>query len=193
MTMKHVAFVPAVAGLAGAASAQTGGYFAALPSNPGVPVSAIEVAAFQTVEVELWAQWDGVYAFAASGFQLDAGGDGYFELVEWGKSMDVSLFMGGPSAEISTGQIHFPPTILGSTANPIHLLTVSWTEASGVLRDEPVLTSTSTMLGYTSATSGQSVRLAVTELSGVTITVVPAPSALALLGMGGLAVARRRR
>lgn len=47
------------------------------------------------------------------------------------------------------------------------------------------------MVVYTTATGGQNRPLA--ELNGATINVIPAPGALALLGLGGLVAGRRRR
>lgn len=208
----------AVAGLATAASGQnqppppTAGTFRITSSNVVSPTSP-------STTIEFYAIWTGpLYLFGASNYDLHARnsagvGDGTFSneanilnpLGQLGTSAGTPA---GPNVTgASNGQLHAPPFFFGNQANPLLLATYTWETTDFTVRTVDL--STSGTVGFLTAliadwgsppppngvfagTTFQMLPGEFTPGSG-SIEVIPAPSALALLGLGGLVAARRRR
>lgn len=95
---------------------------------------------------------------------------------------------------ITAGQVHFPPVVMANTANPLATWKATWSTNDFSPRSVSLSTVTTRFDVYISATTPQSVSRLTGLLEGAgEIRIVPAPSALALLGLGGLVAARRRR
>jgi MYXO-CTERM domain-containing protein len=104
------------------------------------------------------------------------------------------VIAGGDITGITAGQIHFPPPVPANPANPIKVFEATWSTANFAIRTVDLATRTTRFDVYISATSPASQSRLTTLMEGAGgIEVVPAPSALALLGLGGLVAGRRRR
>jgi len=191
--MKTAAIL-AVAGVAAAAAAQSINIDVANPTlNPG-----------ESTLVTLTAGYGGT-DFAVAGVGLDfvssVGSDGWSDVALIAPMDGPGTSGGAPSGTgvdgIIAGQIQFPPIgAYADTTNPIAFWSAVYTAPADVADafDVDLSTRTSRFDVYINGTSGTSEsRLGdLTEGAG-TISVVPAPASLALLGLGGLAAARRRR
>ncbi len=194
--MKTVALF-AVAGIAAAASAQSVGIEVAYPAgqdflNPG-----------ESATVTLSAGYGGTdYAFGAilTNFISSVGSEGWSDLAVL-EPLTTGSNPGSPSGTgvdgIIAGQIHFPLAgIFADDTNPIAFWSATYTAPAVVETafDVDLSTRTSRFDVYVDRDrSASESRLAdLAEGAGV-ISVVPAPASLALLGLGGLAAARRRR
>lgn len=190
--MKTAAIL-AVAGVAAAAAAQSINIDVANPTlNPG-----------ESTMVTLSAGYGGTdYAVAGVGtnFISSVGSTGWSDIALIAPMNGPGTSGGAGSATgvdgIIAGQLNFPPAgIYADSSNPIAFWSATYTaSATG---DEGVVdlsTQTSRFDVYVDRMSSLSEsRLADIREGAATITVVPAPASLALLGLGGLAAARRRR
>ena len=156
--------------------------------NPAAPSCRVRVEAFFSPND---------YAVAGVRFNVTAG-DG-----EWANNVVLAPMTTGsnpgvianPSVNgITAGQLNFPPAgIFADPSNPIGCWAADWSTANFAGRLVPVSTTTTRFDVYglrTSPVSGP--RSPVSEGRDL-IVVTPAPSALALLGLGGLIAGRRRR
>ncbi len=189
--MKKSLAILAVAGMATAAGAQ--GY--------EFRVSNVVDMANPSATVELWASFSASdHAFAGAGLTASAGESGWVAgtPLELGNGEGIGtapgVIAGGDVTGIIAGQLHFPPPIQADVSNPIKIWQADWGTSDFTMRDVALSTTTTKFDVYVSPTTAVSEsRLAgLTEGRGV-IQVVPAPASLALLGLGGLAAARRRR
>jgi MYXO-CTERM domain-containing protein len=190
--MKKSIAILSVAGLAAAASAQpSNATFIIEASNdvsPGTPTTTITVSAAWDEQME--------HVFSGANYDLVAS-DGEFT------SADLILMFTGnnpgtPAGSrvngASIGQIHLPPAVPGMQGNPMALASYDWTTTDFTPRTVNLSTENTTQFRVTPLPGGTTIDL----LGGFTagsgsFNVVPAPSALALLGLGGLVAARRRR
>ncbi|MEO1009210.1 MAG: PEP-CTERM sorting domain-containing protein [Planctomycetota bacterium] len=173
------------------ASLDTNGYEIRVSNvvSPGTPSTTVEV----------WADWDSptFFAFAAAEFDLSADTSGMF-------SGPASAFS-DPGQEpgdievdgvenIVVGQLQFPPGgLFADTSDPILVWSATWSTTDFSTRSVPLATITDQYTLYTGSDGSSSdVTMTVIEATGA-IRVIPAPASLALLGLGGLAAARRRR
>ena len=194
--MKIGMTLAAVVGLATAATAQNV-TFTLKPSAGTINVG-------ETVSVELWAQMDApVFAFGAAKIDINNMQNGTNGTIS-NIALSAPLAGGGVAAANGNNdlktftpfQVHFPPLFPANTANPILVASFDWTanSAGKVVYAVDVLDD----LGFTNrvvviaTSSGNTAnRLGVESEGGW--NVIPAPSSLALLGLGGLVAARRRR
>lgn len=182
-----------VAGLAAVAAAQTGSWSVSVSYggggtsvNPTNPVARIRVSA----------EFTGAHAFAAGRFNVvatEAGWTGAQAFPVLGGPNTNGTVAGGAVNDIRAGQVHFPPAIPGNPANPMVVWEMDWTTANFTSRSVGLSVTTLRFAVYPSATSPAS-----RDITGIgggqgSIAVTPAPSALALLGLGGLVAGRRRR
>ncbi len=191
--MKKVFALVAVAGIAAAASAQSVVIDVANPVlNPGESTTVTLSAGFGGTD----------YAFGAilTNFISSVGSEGWSDLAVL-EPLTTGSNPGSPSGTgvdgIIAGQIHFPLAgIFADDTNPIAFWSATYTAPAVVETafDVDLSTRTSRFDVYVDRDrSASESRLAdLAEGAGV-ISVVPAPASLALLGLGGLAAARRRR
>ncbi len=185
--------ITALVGVAGIATAAFGqaGWRVDVSNNitgPGQNSAEITISAF-------FAASD--HAFGAALFNVIADEAGWVagsNEVLLPPPANPGVIAGGSITGITAGQIHFPPVVLANTANPIAAWKATWSTNDFSPRVVNVRTETTRFDVYISATTPQSA----SRLSGLLegageIRIVPAPSALALLGLGGLVAARRRR
>ncbi len=176
-----------VAGLATAAFGQAGWNIAVSNQvTPTTPSATVTVSAFFSAQD---------HAFAAALFALvaaEAGWSGNTVLLP--PPNNPGVINGGSIDGITAGQIHFPPVVNANPANPIAVFEATWSTGDFTPRSVDVNTRTTRFDAYISATSPASQSRLAGLLEGAgAIEVVPAPSALALLGMGALVAGRRRR
>lgn len=183
-----------VAGLASASLGQAGFnihviYAAGHTSvNPNAPTCRVRVEAkFSPND----------YAVAGVRFDVLAGEAGWSNnvvLAPLTTGSNPGVINGAAVTGVTAGQLNFPAAgIFANPANPIGAWEANWTTANFTSRVVPVNTRTARFDVYAdrnSPTSGS--RMPVME-GGNGIVVTPAPSALALLGLGGLVAGRRRR
>lgn len=196
--MKNVIVGLVAAGLAGAACGQAGwviavnygnGYGAGGTVNPGNPSAKVRISAkFSPND----------YAVAGVNVNVSAG-DG-----SWSNNVNIApmttgsnpgTIVGSNVNGIIGGQLNFPAAgIFANPANPIHTWEATWSTGDFTLRTVALSTRTVRFDVYADRNSPSSG----SRMSGLMegsggIDVVPAPSALALLGLGGLVAGRRRR
>ena len=195
----------AVAGLATAVAAQpadpTNARFEFVVSNvvsPGTSVTSVEV----------WARWDDPlleWVFAAGSYDMTAG-DGLWSNAVNGHptapGSTTGVIAGNVVTAVALGQLHIPSlggTFIGSQDNPFLLATYDWSTTD--------FTTRTVSLDITAVTNFIVSEWGPPPLGGTNfqmfpqfysanpggIQVIPAPSALALLGLGGLVAIRRRR
>ncbi len=135
------------------------------------------------------------YAFAAALFSLQADEAGWSNnTVLLPPPGNPGTIVGGSINGITLGQIHFPPVVIANPENPIDLFRATWTTSDFTVRPVDVRTVTTRYDVYIDVNSpvSQSRLAGLMEASGE-IRIVPAPSALALLGLGAFVAGRRRR
>ncbi|PCI10802.1 hypothetical protein COB72_02505 [bacterium] len=204
--MKNTVTLIAFAGIASIATAQSGS-FSIVPSALTVDSSG----GASTITLAVYGDADFGTAISGGGFSLTAnGGAGIVSgmtaaVAPWGALgfMDLGDAGDGNYNGMIFGQLIFPPFIPAAAdsmlANGAVLLgnftvtiaadsagVIDWSTAGGVGDFDMEIFTDDGAAG------------AFTQLSGVSagsasVTVVPAPSALALLGLGGIAAGRRRR
>jgi len=190
---KFAAFAGAVVGVAAMASAavQPNTYEIRVsnPVSPGTPSATVEV----------WADWDAdlFYAFAAGNWNLRGDMSGDFSgpmSVFTDPGQENGTPMDGDVMDITTGQLQFPPGgLMADTSDPILIWTGTWSTTDFTARTVDLATETLRYSLYLDDT-GLSSDVTPTVIEGAgEIIVIPAPASLALLGLGGLAAARRRR
>ena len=192
--MKKAFALVAVAGVAAAASAQ----------SVDIAVSETTIGPGESTVVTLSAGYGaGDYAVAGieTNFISSVGSDGWSDVALIAPMDGPGTSAGAPSGTgvdgILAGQLNFPPAgIYADDSNPIAFWTATYTAPADVPDAFTVDLSTDTArfdVYVARDSSASESRLgSLTEGSGA-ITVVPAPASLALLGLGGLAAARRRR
>ena len=199
----------AVAGLATAVSGQvlppppSGATFLMTSSN------IVDQVTPQTT-ISFWAVWTGPnWLFGGANYDMHAT-DGTFSnevnvLNPMGQlGTTAGTPMGSNVVGAENAQFHAPPFFFGNPDNPILLATYTWSTTNFTARFVDLTTSNSTgfivaltenFAGPPIVPAGSTFQLfpqSFTAGSGV-IEVTPAPSALALLGLGGLVAVRRRR
>ena len=192
--MKKAFALVAVAGVAAAASAQSLNINVANPTlGPG-----------ESTAVTLSAGYGGTdYAVAgvATRFISSVGSTGWSDLALIAPMNGPGTSAGAASGTgvdgIIAGQLNFPPAmIFADPTNPIAFWSATYTAPADVADAFTVdlSTSTSRFDVYVARDSSRSEsRLSSLNEGAGAINVVPAPASLALLGLGGLAAARRRR
>ncbi len=203
--MKSTLTLVAVAGLASAAAAQTGS-LSIVPS--AMTVDSTTTTSF-TLSVYADADFGtavagggyslsatggagivtdmtvGVPDWAALGFQDDAhAGDGNYNGVIFGQLIFPPFIPAAPDSLLDSGPVlisTFTVTIAANSAG-----VVDWSTGGGV---GPFVIEIFTDDGG----SGSFTQLIDLDFGGAQVNVVPAPSAMALLGLGGLVAGRRRR
>jgi len=195
--MKKSIAILGVAGLAASAAAQSNGTYVIMSSNdvsPGTPETTISV----------YAAWDqgapGDFVLGAVNYDLVAA-EGEFTGTNLVLGANPPNNAGTPAGSrvngAAIGQVHLPTLGLpGNPDNPILLAEYTWTTTNFSNRTVDLSTESTSNFSIVPGPGGVSMNLVTSgdfsPGSGV-INVVPAPSALALLGLGGLVAARRRR
>jgi MYXO-CTERM domain-containing protein len=190
--MKKTVALLGVAGLAAVASAQpSNARFIITSSNDVDPMNP-------TTTIQVLAAWDETMEHVFSGTNYDlVASDGEFT------SASLDLMFTGNNAGTpagnrvngaSIGQIHLPPAVPGQQGNPIALASYEWTTTDFTPRTVDLSTENTTQFRVTPLPGGLTISLINSFTAGSgSFNVTPAPSALALLGLGGLVAARRRR
>lgn len=187
-----IAAILGVAGLAAVASAQL--------VTITVSSSDNEVAIGETATVTVTASFTGAAGFAGYWFDLvdsgtGAGGasDGAF-LNNLGALAPPPTVSGGGYDNLQSA--NFPIALGGNASNPIAIFTYTFTGTAAGVVDLTTATNpgSAAPAAQVYLTSGSfAATPATTEVVGTSITVTPTPASAALLGLGGLAAARRRR
>jgi uncharacterized protein (TIGR03382 family) len=185
----------------------------AFGSNTSTPAGAVNDEAGQYGRIRPWAQIANTSAQALTGHTLNTGAPGSFlriaqaQVTGWiGAAGNTS---GGSGVNIkqlnNIGRTASDPAFNGSITN-VHVFRFAVSVSSTNLGNTLVVDAPLGGFGNYNSTTQQrevywygdmneasgSVREVATVASGA-ITFIPAPGAMALLGLGGLAVARRRR
>ncbi len=192
--MKKAFALVAVAGVAAAASAQ----------SVDIAVSETTIGPGESTVVTLSAGYGaGDYAVAGieTNFISSVGSDGWSDVALIAPMDGPGTSAGAPSGTgvdgILAGQLNFPPAgIYADDSNPIAFWTATYTAPADVPDAFTVDLSTETSRFDVYVDRGSSAsesRLSSLREGAGAINVVPAPASLALLGLGGLAAARRRR
>lgn len=108
-----------------------------------------------------------------------------------GPGTNPGRIMGGDVVGIIAGQIHFPPQIIADPANPQPVWSAKFTITDFTAREISFLTTTEDFRIYPHRGSAFSLRRTPFEVSASIIP--PAPGSLAVMGLAGLVLARRRR
>lgn len=202
--MKNTIALIALAGIASAASAQVGS-FSIVPSAATVDSTGAAV----TITLAVYGDADFGTAISGGGFGLSAnGGAGLVssmsaEGTAWGAlgHMDLGDGSDGNYNGLIFGQFIFPPalpahadSLLGSGPVLIGTMTVNIAaDTSGVIEWSTVDSVGDFALEIFDGADGSYTQLMTASVGTASVTVTPAPSALALLGLGGIAAGRRRR
>ena len=151
------------------------------PANPRATISVL--AGFPATE----------YAFAGALFQLRATEPGWSDpRVLLPPPRNPGVINGANITGITAGQIHFPPVVIGDPTNPLPVFEAEWHTNDFTPRWVDVNTFTTRYDVYPSALNSTAEwRFHLLIEGHARIRIVPAPSALALLGLA--AVTRRRR
>ena len=194
MTQLKIAGIAGAAlGLASMASASvTPNTYEIRVSNPVSPSNP-------STTVEVYADWDSdlFYAFAAAEWSLrgDMTGDFSGPASAFGDpGQENGTPMDGDVLDIVTGQLQFPPGgLMADTSDPVLIWSATWSTTDFTARTVDLATETDRYSLYVDET-GLSEDVTTTVLEGAgQIEVIPAPASLALVGLGGLVAARRRR
>ena len=194
---KGIVTLIGVVGLASVASAQSGATFLMTSTNAN---GGVVNQANPSTTIEVWASWTGAeHLMGGSNFDLTAG-DGTFS----GETLVLGTVALGSNPGVAAGsvvtgavigQLHIPGIVPGLEDNPILLSSYTWTTADFTGRVVGLDTSGTVNFLVAAIATGATTNLFPAEFrdgSG-SIKVTPAPSALALLGLGGLVAVRRRR
>ncbi len=186
--MKKAFALVAVAGVAAAASAQ----------SITMSIADATLAVGESTTVTLSAGYGGTdYAIAGVATSVIGGGDNWSDLALIAPMAGPGTSAGATSGNgvdgIIAGQLNFPPAMIYADAtNPIAFWSATYTASAEGVFDLSTDTSKFDVYVARDRSTSES-RLADLQEGAGTITVVPAPASLALLGLGGLAAARRRR
>lgn len=207
--MKIAAFV-ALAGIAAIASAQS--------LSVSSDMASYDANAGDTVTVEIYGSWsDFASAQYASGFELSATTASGFAtaasatLASWATTAPATQTNGSDFTQLAGGQFAAPaigiPPNGATTSSPVLLATLS-IDVSAAWDGSAITYTIGRTIGLDPTNNGFSVADAATgfvisgdgavsgqvvPVSYGTFTIVPTPASAALLGLGGLAAARRRR
>lgn len=182
--MKKVLALFAVAGVATAASAQSLSMPAGLSVDSGTPSVTFNVSlSFDAASYFAFAGYDGASNASAGTIAVS------------GPAASDPLFFVANGNNVISGQLHFPPGVNANPANPFDIFEATFTAndfTSSYTVD--ITTATNQLSLYNSASGPQATAVQATELAGtIQVIGVPAPSSLALVGLGGLVATRRRR
>ncbi|MCH8269733.1 MAG: PEP-CTERM sorting domain-containing protein [Planctomycetes bacterium] len=187
------------AGMVGDARAQTNATYLitfdgqVTPQNP-------------TMTVGIWATWEDPareWIFGAGNFDLTAGDGQFSNLYSPLVTGYVGSIAGNQIIGGTTGQLHIPVLgFIGSRDNPILIMLADWTTTDFTPRSVVFGSSNTTNFIVaewgdpfgTPPWGGATKQLYPHQFThGRAVYVIPAPSALALIALGGLAAVRRRR
>jgi hypothetical protein len=191
--MKTAAIL-AVAGMAAVAAAQSIVIDVANPTlNPGESTSVTMTATYGGTDYAV--------AGVATNLVSSVGSDGWSDIALIapmnGPGTSAGVASGTGVDGIIAGQLNFPPAgIFADPSNPIAFWSATYTAPAVVADAFTVDLSSRTTRFDTYIRRDSSLsesRLADLREGAAGINVVPAPASLALLGLGGLAAARRRR
>jgi MYXO-CTERM domain-containing protein len=191
---KGIVTLIGVAGLATAATAQTAGTYEIRSSNVVTPATP-------STTIEIWATWSDPaagFVFGGGNYDLTAG-DGVFSgetNVLNGPGSSAGVAAGNTVTGGANGQLHLPALgFIGSQDNPILMASYTWTTGDFTARNVAVDSSNTNNFIVADFVTGATTNLFPGEFrdGAGSIVVTPAPSALALLGLGGLVATRRRR
>lgn len=123
--------------------------------------------------------------FAAGDFDLVAA-EGQFSLPHLhltGPNQSVGTLIGPAVMDAAVHQLHFPPSILGKTSNPILVWSATWTTGDFAPRLVPVTTLDTNLFAVYALQTGtsSSVPLANITHGQAVIQVIPAPASVVLL------------
>ena len=160
-----------------------------------------------TMTVGLWATWEDPtreWVFGAGNFDLTAG-DGMFfpPRNPLGGTGEIGTAVGNQIIGGANGQLHIPVLgFIGSRDNPILIMLADWTTTDFTPRSVIFETSNTTSFIVaewgdpfgTPPWGGATKQMYPHQFThGRSVYVIPAPSSLALVALGGLAAMRRRR
>jgi uncharacterized protein (TIGR03382 family) len=192
--MKSVVALLAVAGLGGMAQAQTLEWMASISNTELQPGESTTVTLSATM-----AGGDEFVALAATIFDtVNTNGAGLGGITGWQVLNDLEMLTGDLTTTdgvslfgTNAGQL----TVFGpfTSANPVDILEFTWT-SNGAVGDVAYATNTSAAVLWIGADKDTAVSVdAQWTDADFKWTVVPTPASAALLGLGGLALVRRRR
>ena len=200
--MKNVITLAAVAGIASAAAAQSGS-LSIVPS-----VSTIDSQVSTSFTLSVYGDADFGTAIAGGEFALSATGGGMVNgmtgaAAAWGAGFqnDRGHTGHGNHAGLVFGQLIFPPvlpphadSLLAGGPVLLGVMTVSIdADSAGTINWSTAAGQGSFVLEIYNDADGSFTQLTATNAGTASVNVVPAPSAMALLGLGGLVAGRRRR